>query len=47
MGSTTTLSLLTRYLVVKVDINIFAEGVSFRQASGTVLHQVKGLQGAK
>lgn len=37
----------TRYLVIKVDVNIFAEGVSFGQASGTVLHQVKGLQGAK
>lgn len=37
----------TPYLVVKVDINIFAESVSFRQASGTVLHQVEGLQGAK
>lgn len=37
----------TPYLVVKVDINIFAEGVSFRQASGTVLHQIEGLQGAK
>lgn len=37
----------TSYLVIKVYINIFTEGISFRQACGTVLHQVEGLQGPK
>ena len=32
------------YLVVEVDVNVFTEGVSFREAGGAVLHQVEGLQ---
>ena len=32
------------YLVVEVDVNVFTEGVSFREAGGAVLHKVEGLQ---
>merc|ERR1719354_582616 len=34
-------------LIVHVDVHIFTEGVSFREASGTVLNKVESLQGAK
>lgn len=35
------------YLICDIDVHIFTEGITFRQASGTVLHQVESLQGPK
>lgn len=40
-------SVVTHYLIIQVDVNIFTESVSFRQACGAVFHQIKGLQRAK
>ena len=35
------------HLIVDIDIHVFTEGVSFREACGAVLNQVEGLQGAE
>lgn len=44
-GPQPSLTVCGAYLVVEVDVNVFAEGVAFRQACGAVFHQVEGLQG--
>lgn len=31
-------------LIIDVDVHVFTEGVSFREACGAVLHQVESLQ---
>lgn len=39
--------MLYNHLIADVDVNVFTEGVAFRQTSGAVLHQVKGFQRAE
>lgn len=39
--------MLYNHLIADVDVNVFTEGVAFRETSGAVLHQVKGFQRAK
>lgn len=38
-----TLTNTSTYLIVKIDINVFTEGIAFGESCSTVLHEVERL----